>query len=589
MPRSALFALALLAVAWCPALAIPPEPDGHITEQMVQEDARLSQARVTLRVPRATLGDLLEEIRIRSGIPVSTGTLDGSQDIPVSAFCDKVEAVKVLNGLWSLLSYKEAEWEWRRTGKPGSYSYRLAMTSAASRFGPKMVDFMWATLDRHLDLLMTAAEGSDAQKQAALIGIYGDVALYPQVKPDLLWSVGLMLKVALTPEQRRAVLHGKTLQVPIASLDPQHRPAPLSIKDPNVVSSTTTINGVEVPRGEPTSVCFLPGGNVHVPAILVSPDNGWMTMPAVGGTPVRVALQQRMLGAWMLEGDKDGREPAANAFVARQEAPIDPPAPVGLSAGPNPTAKDKARLAEMAARARAWSDNWSRRMEQIAVGFGVPLLARLPREPENLNIPEPQKGTLGEYVGGLWVPRMGCWRSGFMLKRRDGVLLATTSMWPLEPLPPDQELVRKLRRAAKPGEYLPFDLVVEAADTQTAKQLEALAEEFPVMARVAQAQGLFALFRRCPRLLEAAQSRSGIVMDEQTRAQLSTLPMSAWDGDLADPKVARVRIVLPGSPTNLTPHTIQVWTFGADLKPLRHFVIDEVPQPPDRPKEAPPE
>ena len=124
LKRSCFIAIGLF-LALLPAF---PSRADEVTAAMRKADARL-QTRVTLRSPRILVGEMLERLSRQSGVTLTADadSLTGGDSVAVSL--RDVPLADAMNALWSLFSYRHAEWDWRRNairGESGRYAYTLA-------------------------------------------------------------------------------------------------------------------------------------------------------------------------------------------------------------------------------------------------------------------------------------------------------------------------------------------------------------------------------------------------------------------------------------------------------------------------------
>ncbi len=137
--RAAVIALCMLSLAVCSRTAAcadgaaAPENPGAITAEMRAADARL-ETKIALSEPRTRLGTLLEKIARTTGVALAADRRDGTADVYVQAYCDGLPVADVMNGLWSLLSYRKAELEWHAEGPKEKHSYTLGRPWRADQF-----------------------------------------------------------------------------------------------------------------------------------------------------------------------------------------------------------------------------------------------------------------------------------------------------------------------------------------------------------------------------------------------------------------------------------------------------------------------
>ena len=107
------------------------DQEPNITADMIQADARLLE-KITIRKPRIHIGELADDISKQTRVRILTGEKDGSADPNIALFCQNTPLYKLLNGLWSLMSYRGAAWKWERA-KSCSRRRKAAGFSACRR------------------------------------------------------------------------------------------------------------------------------------------------------------------------------------------------------------------------------------------------------------------------------------------------------------------------------------------------------------------------------------------------------------------------------------------------------------------------
>lgn len=143
-----------LVLAWSGTV---PSQAESLSPRQLQEDTRLA-ALVSVSSGRVYLGELIDMLSRQSGVKVDAEDKDGTSSEPIAIRVERMRLFDVLNGLWSILSYRGAKLDWKRDGAPGSYRYTLYRPLAARNLPDRLQQAMQlhgileAKLDRHPEL-----------------------------------------------------------------------------------------------------------------------------------------------------------------------------------------------------------------------------------------------------------------------------------------------------------------------------------------------------------------------------------------------------------------------------------------------------
>ncbi|MCC6729917.1 MAG: hypothetical protein IT208_11330 [Chthonomonadales bacterium] len=502
--------LGLLASALAGAQEARSPEQPCITEAMRREDPRLEKP-VTLSERLIVVGDALVRLGEQAGVALSAGERDGAADVSLALFRRDQPLARILNGIWSLLSYRGAAWRWERAGGPGRCSYRLTQPRAARELGPSLTAWVQARLEAHAQRLLDAADETETQRAQALRDVYGtdDMLKVAACPTDRFWLGVRAFRDLLTPAEKASLLRRDQLVV-----------IPKSRAGPEWCERITSACGDGQNPPNQVAMAFMRARGVSAP-LVVALFPGIYCPQVFGGVPLNEACAREIDALWQLDGDVRGDAAMARPIAARSGDP-----------GPSSTAERD-------------GGQWMLRrlgmaLEAIAEGARVPVLARLPEgaNARDGHVPDVRGRTLREVERDLW-------REPWVMKWRDRVLLMSARTWPLNEAPVPQWLVHELRRHARPGEYLPFDDLTTAADLLGEYQLKRLAWEFPVMERVASARHILAPFRRFPALWRRARSAAGLPITPEVAAALRPLmPANVIEVfDRGEPAVLRVGLL----------------------------------------------
>jgi len=445
-----------------------------ITSQMRRDDPRLAQ-RVSLTRPRLYVAELLAELSRQTGVELVAGDVgDGAGDEQVTAILRDVPLADALDALWSLVSYRGAEWHWQRLGKEGSYRYRLLRPRAAQLLAAQMRQRIQTDFEAHAAAMLAGAFADDrtrAKMEAR------DPALRGLVESERLRAGLRLFAETLPPETRLAVLRREARPyVRGSDLSPTGQAFIRFLWD----QATRLPTGERLPIPEPTVVFFFVEWfpNEIAPSLYIMPD-GIGGYAYIGGVPYERVWQERIGEEWLLHGDRRNDR----AGTRRIEAPDPPPPPKPEDATP------------------------AGRMAQLADAAGISILARLPFHHER-DPGAPFGQTVEQYLATLTEKL-----PAYLHKWRRGILVVTYANWfvseaDLPNVP--WELVQQLREAERRQDgFLRLDDLVAAAMRLTERQLLRLAQEFRVMASVAAWRSVLRVCANSPENLSRLRSRQG--------------------------------------------------------------------------------
>jgi hypothetical protein len=546
----------------------PKDEPVNITQEMLKADPRL-ESHISIKSRRISISDFALEVTRQTGIAITTGERDGSGDEEVAIFCANVPAYRMLNGLWSTMSYKGGSWSWRRTGQPGAYRYQLKQPAAARSLRQRLRDEVQQKLERDTERLMNSIDGSDDEKAAALKDIFGEpekgFEAYYAFSKDRVWADIRSFKEALTPIQRAAVLRGDTQVI-----------APLSVLSATARDYYYSVNKVRAQKARdagktfgaaPQMVRFSRTKTTGTPALLIDVPNATSGQPVVGGIPLTLAFWDRIKPLWRMEGDSASDSAEDRIMKAPTEALPDAPKldTSRLSAA-------GVRFGEPASFEGA-AGRLALRLEEISVGADVPLIARLAQDNSMTGLSSPWGASLKEYWKQLW-------RVDLMEKWRDGVQLVSVISWPLEDPPVPGWMLRQFRKDAKPGTLLPLTDITLAADQLTKTQLMRTVFEFPTMRDVATYRGPLAFIRRFPTYTRQAESPQGLILTSPVVSALRPLFPAQLMAPIDAGEARFLTIAVENGPNRDAPRRDVTFAFrDAEGRIIRSLIYTETPQP----------
>lgn len=453
---------------------------GPLTASIRRTDQRLKRT-VSVKADRIYVGDLVAALAQQSGVSIACSEDDGAADDIVAVSFKGVPVADAMDSLWSLLSYREAEWQWKRTGKPERYSYRLERPLAARQLPLRLQAETEASFEQQTERLIAAAllptpdleELARRDREAAML------VQSPRMRAGL-----RTVAEVLTPEQwRQAVRGGAEFEIPVTRLSQTGRAFVHS-----VWSSTKALrkgaDGVFEPVPEPSTLTIRRDrlGNNLAPVLFIDLE-GIGAYGYSGGMPLQRDWLARLKELWRLPGDQNANELEERLIPVPREAV--PPL----------------------------SSRWvqSTRLRQAADGTEVSFLARLSQDQRH-DIGAPYGGSLGRYLA-----RVRGSNPYLDHKWRGSILLVSYPAWYMidtDAVKPSWAVARDLRRVEKAsGGVLPVSAMDMAASRLNTAQVERLSADFPVMKGVALWHEFFAFRGRFPHLAREMEGRGMLLRD----------------------------------------------------------------------------
>lgn len=450
------------------------------------EDPRLEK-RITLSSPRISIGELLENLSTQTGVTLQATDEDAAAGVRVAVYLRDVPLATAMNALWSLVSYRQATWNWERAGEAGKWEYRLQQPRSARSLGDRLrreveEDFEAQAATLLAALKMTPEQRKQLDEEAARLIAGGrlraGLTTFAQTLPlETQQRVIRGQEVVTTPSAELGAAGQEFVRVETErkrKLNPG-----VSISDPSLVRFFRSRVGIEI---TPT-LWIMMGTRQAAPAI----GGTMLTMEGggyVGGTRYENRWRQKIRDRWLLDEDA-ATDAAASASVAappKREPDLDPGSRQVLSA----------------------------RLGQLARAVPLSLMARLPAD-DSTQDPGvlPYGQTVQAYLDKLAA-------RAAQHKWREGILLIGHANWFWDDTPdqmPPWSVVKSLRQLRESDEQSLFSLetLADTAQKLSAAQLKQLGqEEFPVMEQAARWRDLLAMFARDPKMRARLRAGEGI-------------------------------------------------------------------------------
>jgi hypothetical protein len=274
-----------------------------LTPAMRSQDARL-QTHVTLQSPRMLVGELLERLSKQSGVTVTANdwSTAGSDDVAVSL--TNVPLDDAMDALWSLFSYNNAEWEWRRSGRPGAYTYQLFRPSTARSLPEQLQEQAQGDFEAQTQKLIDALSMPQDQLQEAA----KHDPLLKSLLTDGRVRPGMQIFAGLPPEMQQGILQDGdvyTANVSQMSPDDQNLVNQMWIWENTTIAKDTgrPTDPPLVPKHTQIKIFAVGGAGQIAPALYLDAGQGGGQYS--GGAWLEGDWRKQMHSKWMLLGDTD--------------------------------------------------------------------------------------------------------------------------------------------------------------------------------------------------------------------------------------------------------------------------------------------
>ena len=152
--------------------------DGTIDRtQWLERDPRLSKP-VTIVRRHVRVGELIEEAARQSGVALTTNRYDHGDSEVITVYARNIALVDLLSGVWSLVSYQQAAWQWEiiGDGKKTPYAYQLDFPINAREYPLTIRNEVRKHFEESMEASIEVVNGATKERSDLL------KAKYPEVK-----------------------------------------------------------------------------------------------------------------------------------------------------------------------------------------------------------------------------------------------------------------------------------------------------------------------------------------------------------------------------------------------------------------------
>jgi len=436
-------------------------------------DARLAVL-CTVYEERISLDDFLRLVSKQTGISLS---MEAQNPMAGEALCIAITnrpLREIMEGLKGLFSYKQALWEWRKTGDSASPAYIFVPSNGARDLPAQLASWVQIALERQWNVLKMARTMPPAE-QAKLNDSSGIIPRLPLIE-GVLMDVNLFAETLNEVQQLRVLRGEEQFRIPINQLSLKIRE--LLPKPPQTEGDNEAPPPIEWLGFRRNSLQMVETPSIHIE---FGDKSGYNSFGFIGGIDFAHAFKKYLYERWITKQDKT--EYALDA-----------------SAIPTSPLTDTLQKVTLGTR-----------LIELAQASNILLLARLSAKPSDSVPGTPSGRNFRAYVDEI------ARQNALISKWRAGALLISSSKWHLPEeramiVPP--ETVRELRRReAKGGRaFHPADFVY-ATRQLTPIQLNTLAYEWQVFKQIARYYPIFSLIGSNATTEQLGLSEEGLPLD----------------------------------------------------------------------------
>jgi len=142
-------------------------------KDMRTADPRL-ETPVSITTPNIYMGELLDAVATQTGVPIRVDADDGGANPIVIISVTRIRAADLMDTLWSLASFRKAEWKWSRSGEPGHYAYVFSRPAIARDLPGRLKTKMTTDFADHIGRLVRAASMTEERRRTLNVNSVAD-------------------------------------------------------------------------------------------------------------------------------------------------------------------------------------------------------------------------------------------------------------------------------------------------------------------------------------------------------------------------------------------------------------------------------
>ena len=519
-----------------------------IDSAMRKADPRL-ETPVTLTETRISLGALLERLSAKTGVSLRMDTTSPASGAMLLVFLHRQPLADTMNSLYAFFGYRNARWEWHRSGTAGTYDYFFAQTPASRDLAATRKQQAQDAFDAHAKVMLEIARMMPEERKRNAVRI--DESLFNStnyigkswVQDEETWQGLRAFLDSVKPEEQRKIFAGGTIKIPMEALTDEGR----AFATEEASHGKTIVNGEAIPN-KPDGIRFYTQWDSENTAPIFFAGS----VSKMGGLGLEKGLNLRQAAQWLLEGDAK-THPAEAQSIKAPEMPY-PSDPAGGDTLQTMQSKPFQQL------------NWvTFRLIQMAHEMPQNLIAHLP-DKQTFDPREPYNKTPEKFLEAVSKGEFA-----IMRKWRGETLLIEFPAWYRQI---DQNIPYAVWKpfaqalvANRGRDTLPLPLVAKTSAALSDVQWTHLVTDAPFLEQARTLAGLFGLAQRYPDLLR----EKGATITADLAADLSHTKPNSYSKPFKVSEAAQA-LRLHQAPSKATPNQIMVSFEVQDKKDEWHYV-----------------
>lgn len=189
-----------------------------IDPEIAAKDARL-QKKVSFFADRLFLFDLLAELQQQTGVTISVDSEDPFSGLPLMVSLKANTLQETLDALWSVLSYRNAQWKWQVRGEAPNFRYHLLRTPRAHEVSALWKRKAQEAVTKQVIAIIEASRLSPERRKSTLESFSTGEYKFPKEYIEYLrgkdsepfWTKVRSISDELTTDEIRDVFNGMTI------------------------------------------------------------------------------------------------------------------------------------------------------------------------------------------------------------------------------------------------------------------------------------------------------------------------------------------------------------------------------------------
>jgi len=500
---------------------------------MRHEDLRLEK-RMTINAKSVYLADLLSNLAKQSSVDIGIDEREEASGEKVSINASDTSLGDILNGVWSLLSNKDAQWNWVRRGEQGKYRYLLFPTTDVRDRVERYRRYVQAAYENYVDTLITLArmEPEDRIKNKKLLQdallVDEDRRVDSLFEPMERWNAILLFAEVTPPAIQKRLLRGQQdFRISVREMaEYQQKMFHIACKLMRV--ETLQPDGSTVPVPEPEELHFYTNSPRQGATDLFNPlffelGKGGGGVTIFGEYAMELGLHYYLRNLWLMPG-----ETARSAYEEMDTG--------DAQSAPSPKKDASAieRTVKLGATVSPSLSNYPHAMEnrliELSQATSIPVIALLPSN-------QREHGSITRQKVGAYLEKCKFDNHNPFFKWRGKFLLVNYSGWFVGAFPTIPYEIVRICNFSKSG-VITLPQLAKLISRVNEEQATELAKESPTIRSANEIRSLFLLYPKYPELI----TENGLALDAELLNYLRRIPLYASNAVVQHDPIERLRI-----------------------------------------------